>query len=479
MNVSTTNRQPLRPAALTDAALETRVADAWAAEVSACPEEARCLAQDLAGRHAVALVGHFYIAMLKDESAGGFLSHELVERRLAASLQQWLAEVLAGGDDRTIAELIERQLQVGQVHARIGIPAHLVAAGARMIKQKLAGHIEASGADCVTVTKALRYASTVIDLAVEAMIAAYAGAHEESVKDEEAYRYFVGIHHIGLERERQQGCLLEWENLVVFQLATGAPLENLPLLSGSPFGLWYKHKGEPVFNKDPQAGAVAGLIADCDTAVCSLRDEAGCDTPQARTDLMRRLHDYVARIKALTLSMFEKIMELESGRDELTHLLNRRFLPTVLRREVALSSRGRKPFAVIMLDVDHFKAVNDRYGHSVGDLALQAVAAVLVRNLRVSDYAFRYGGEEFLIVVVEVDSVGALSTAERIRQQIARESIVLPEGGSLSLTVSVGVAIHTGHPDYARLIEAADTALYRAKSLGRNRVEMADSDTIR
>lgn len=464
---------------LMDAALEPRVAAAWSAQLEACPDEARRLAMDLAGQHAVALVGHFYSTMLEDEGAAEFLSHEMVEERLAASLQRWLAEVLACGDDRHIGALIERQLEVGQVHARIGIPAHLVASGARMIKQELGSHIEASDADRVTVMNALRYANTVIDLAVEVMIAAYAGAREQSVKDEEAYRYFVGMHHIGLEREKQQGSLLEWENSVVFQLATGAPLENLPLLSASPFGLWYKHKGEPVFGKDPQARAVGRLIAECDDALRSLRDGSIPDTPDTRMELMRQFHDYIARIKTLTLSMFEKIMELESGRDELTHLLNRRFLPTVLRREVALASRGQKPFAVVMLDVDHFKEVNDRYGHSVGDLALQAVAAVLMRNLRVSDYAFRYGGEEFLIVVVEVDAAGAQSLAERIREQIAQEPIALPGGGSLSLTVSVGVAVHTGHPDYAHLIEAADTALYRAKTLGRNRVEMAESDKVR
>lgn len=455
-----------------DAALESRVLTAWSAQMDQCPAAARQLATDLADRHAVALVAHFYNVMLEDAGAGEFLSHEMVEKRLADSLQQWLAEVLAGGDQQTIARLIDRQLEVGYVHARIGIPAHLVATGARMVKQALAGHLEASTADRNTVLDALCYACTVIDLAVEVMIAAYSTAREQSVKDEEAYRYFVGIRHIGLERERQQGCLLEWENAVVFQLATGTPLENLPLLSSSPFGLWFKHKGEPVFNKDPQSAAVAGLISQCDSALLDLRGRPQGDTREGRTALLRQLHDYVSQIKGLTISMFEKIMELESGRDELTHLLNRRFLPTVLRREVALSGRGRKSFAIVLLDVDHFKSVNDRHGHAVGDLALQAVAAVLVRNLRVSDYAFRYGGEEFLLVVVETDADGARTMAERIRQQIAQEVIRLPGGGSLSLTVSIGIAMHTGHPDYARLIEAADTALYRAKTLGRNRIEM-------
>ncbi|MFA7669152.1 MAG: GGDEF domain-containing protein, partial [Burkholderiaceae bacterium] len=258
-----------------------------------------------------------------------------------------------------------------------------------------------------------------------------------------------------------------------FQLATGVPLANLPLLSTSTFGLWFKHKGRPVFNKDPQADTVVELIASCDGAVQELQRSANGNSTEARMVLLRALHDKAAQIKQLTQSMFEKMTELESGRDELTHLLNRRFLSTVLRREVALSGRGRKSFSIAMIDVDHFKAINDQHGHASGDLALQTVAATLLRNLRVSDYAFRYGGEEFLLLLVETDTEQAQLVGERIRKEIADETVRLPNGATLKLTVSVGIASHLGHPDYARTLAAADTALYRAKALGRNRVEIS------
>ena len=456
-----------------DTDLHTRVSTAWCQQLEHTSAEARHLAQRLAHEHAVALVGHFYASMLEDADASEFLSHQMVEQRLAASLHRWLEEVLRGGDAATIETLIARQVEIGNVHARIGIPAHLVAAGARLIKQTLNGHIEQADADTATRFQAVHYATCVIDLTVEAMIAAYSQAREQSVKEEEAYRYFVGVKNIGLERERQQSSLLEWENSVVFQLATGAPLANLPLLSVSTFGLWFKHKGHPVFNKDPQSDTVVALITACDTAVEALQRSRGGDSPEARTGLLRQLHSNATQIKQLTQSMFEKMTELESGRDELTHLLNRRFLSTVLRREVALSGRGRKSFSITMVDVDHFKAINDLHGHAAGDLALQSVAAVLLRNLRVSDYAFRYGGEEFLLLLVETDVEKARMIGERIRREIANENVRLPGGESLKLTVSVGVAPHTGHPDYARTLAAADAALYRAKALGRNRVEVS------
>src|SRR5690606_22588451 len=130
-------------------------------------------------------------------------------------------------------------------------------------------------------------------------------------------------------------------------------------------------------------------------------------------------------------------------------------------------------FAVIIVDLDYFKAINDEHGHAAGDLALQTVAAVLLRNLRVSDYAFRYGGEEFLLVNVETDMDGAREAAERLRREIQQETIRLPGGRTVNLTASIGVALHTGHPDFAQVINAADAALYRAKAFGRNRVELA------
>lgn len=461
-------RQPI-----VDTEIESRVAAAWSRHIDSTPEIARALVQEIARGHAVALVSHFYSVMLGQQDANQFLNNEMVEERLAASLRQWLNDVLLGGDAATLRTLMERQYHVGNVHARIGIPAHLVAAGARLIKDEIAGHIAHSTASTDVRMQAFRYAVNVIDLAIELMIAAYSNAREHSVKEDEAYRYFVGIRHVGLERERQQSTLLEWENSIVFQLATGTPLPNLPMLSTSPFGLWFKHKGAPVFTKDPQAAAVTELIRQCDEAIQRVQDDPHSDTVEARTTLLREVHGIAQQIKQLTQSMFEKMMELESGRDDLTQLLNRRFLPTVLRREIALAERGSLSFAVLMIDVDHFKSINDRHGHAAGDVVLQSVASTIVRNLRVSDYAFRYGGEEFLLVLVETDLKGASAIAERIRNEIARETIRLPGAHSEKVSVSIGLAMHTGHPDYAQLIEAADAALYRAKAEGRNRLRLA------
>ncbi|WP_225218192.1 GGDEF domain-containing protein [Luteimonas colneyensis] len=172
--------------------------------------------------------------------------------------------------------------------------------------------------------------------------------------------------------------------------------------------------------------------------------------------------------------MFDGIGDLESGRDALTRLLNRRFLPTILRREIALQANTGRQFAVLMLDLDHFKAINDTHGHEAGDRALKHVAALLVQNTRGSDYLFRYGGEEFVVVLGSVSRDDALAIAEGLRNAIASSPVTLADGSTLRLTGSIGAAIQDGHPDYERVLARADAAMYAAKRAGRDRVVVDD-----
>ena len=123
----------------------------------------------------------------------------------------------------------------------------------------------------------------------------------------------------------------------------------------------------------------------------------------------------------------------------------------------------------MLLDIDHFKTINDRYGHDVGDRTLQIVAQTLTRMSGSGDFLFRYGGEEFLIVCAEFDAQRVQLLAERIRREIAGQPIELQEQSPIPITVSIGVATYDGHPDYQRLIHHADQALYHAKATGRNR----------
>jgi two-component system cell cycle response regulator len=161
--------------------------------------------------------------------------------------------------------------------------------------------------------------------------------------------------------------------------------------------------------------------------------------------------------------------------DPLTGFYNQRYLS---RHMQTLMAAGQpNGLAVLMLDVDHFKQVNDRWGHQVGDQALMLIAQTLRVRVRVFDSVARYGGEEFVVVMPGTGELDALSAAERLRGAVEEVRFVPEPGVSHPLTISVGVACCPpgGNTTPERLIQAADQALYAAKRAGRNRVEVSET----
>jgi diguanylate cyclase len=164
------------------------------------------------------------------------------------------------------------------------------------------------------------------------------------------------------------------------------------------------------------------------------------------------------------------LAERQAATDGLTGLANNRSFRDVLKRSTALADRAGVPLSALMLDIDHFKKVNDNFGHDRGDQALAAIAAAIAGGIRASDFAARYGGEEFVVLLPDTNLDGALAVAETLRTAIAS----MPLAAIGLLTVSVGVATMPDHAaDGDTLIRAADGALYLAKERGRNRVEVA------
>ncbi|HEY5959729.1 MAG TPA: diguanylate cyclase, partial [Polyangiaceae bacterium] len=158
--------------------------------------------------------------------------------------------------------------------------------------------------------------------------------------------------------------------------------------------------------------------------------------------------------------------------DELTGLLNRRALEEALRRDLARADRDSKPISVLLLDVDHFKHVNDTWGHPAGDAVLTMIGSMLQRSQRTSDVAGRYGGEEFMCVLPSTDLDGARVVAERIRTALL-ERTVPSNGKFIQVSVSIGIATERGpgcRTAYDTIVRRADEQLYRAKAAGRNRV---------
>jgi diguanylate cyclase (GGDEF)-like protein len=170
-------------------------------------------------------------------------------------------------------------------------------------------------------------------------------------------------------------------------------------------------------------------------------------------------------------SMIDRLSEL-SLKDPLTGLSNRRYFQNILVREIEMVARSGEPALLLMLDIDHFKSVNDTHGHPAGDAVLQVVAKTLTACVRPMDTVARFGGEEFVIILPSCQGHYGQQVAERIREAVSALTIPISSGSTLRVTISIGGAYA---PRWVRStaelwLERADIELYRAKSEGRNRV---------
>ncbi|HEY5957380.1 MAG TPA: diguanylate cyclase [Polyangiaceae bacterium] len=182
----------------------------------------------------------------------------------------------------------------------------------------------------------------------------------------------------------------------------------------------------------------------------------------------QQLEAMIHRVEALAIT------------DPLTGLFNRRRFADVLRREFAVTKRYRNVLSCLMLDIDHFKRVNDRHGHDCGDSVLKEVAAILIHNIREVDLACRYGGEEFAILLPHTPKESAMTVADRITACVRQ--LRLSRGNeSVSVTLSVGISSteDVANSDADDLIRTADIALYEAKRSGRDRVAIYGSESER
>ncbi len=162
-------------------------------------------------------------------------------------------------------------------------------------------------------------------------------------------------------------------------------------------------------------------------------------------------------------------------KDPLTGVNNRATLDDSLKREISLAQRYKRQLSLVVLDIDHFKRINDSKGHSAGDCVIRAIADLSTSCIRATDMLFRYGGEEFVILCSNTDTKGAKLLAERIRKRV-QDNPSLCSGETIPVTVSLGIATWESGEDEKRFFARADRALYQAKSDGRNCVRLAENE---
>lgn len=446
----------------------------WNTLVRTASDDCRRLLATVAHRDAALLADAFYATMEVHPQAAPFLTNGVVHDRLYASMMRWVQEIYCD-PPQDAATVVAHQRHVGDVHARIHLPIHLVARGARLLKHVLYNQLALSCSDEPLLRETQAHAGQLMDLALELMSEAYQRNTQRSARNDEAYRLFSLGQNMSVEREKQRSVLLEWGQEVLFMLHRLPQPTVLPALSRSEFGLWFHHKAAAMFEGAPEIELISEIMERVDETIlpqmCVSQEAA--DASGHLQALIMSLQTELDNLKFQLSALFERQLEVENGRDTLTRLLNRRFLPSVLMREIKVATERHSQFAMLMIDVDHFKRVNDEHGHEAGDMVLQQAAMLILNSVRNGDFVFRYGGEEMLVMLVEIEPQVAERIAETLRRRFESNEFLVSMGHKLQVTISVGLAMYDGHPDYQYLINRADQAMYQAKQSGRNRVCVA------
>ncbi|MDX2027648.1 MAG: diguanylate cyclase [Alphaproteobacteria bacterium] len=269
------------------------------------------------------------------------------------------------------------------------------------------------------------------------------------------------------------GWLTAWHRLAFLDLAARSEAEQT--LAPSPFFAQWRDSILKTLPQDqPAIERLAALHDQLHTVARLVLMKTPPGEPVARKDYDSVIAKYQELMQGLR-RLERALSTAASGLDPLTGLRSRSGLPDDLSREHNRFSRTGRPFCVALMDLDHFKNINDSYGHETGDRVLAALANYVSRDLRSFDDAYRWGGEEFLLCLKEADLDKGLLVVERLRAGIEKKPIVLADGTTIPVTASFGVAASSLNAGPDDLLRAADKALYRAKKEGRNRVIAAST----
>ncbi len=250
-------------------------------------------------------------------------------------------------------------------------------------------------------------------------------------------------------------------NELMFQVVSDHTKMTQPILSKTEFGLWFIHKAAYAFSSSEQVQTITEFIYQVDELIQKIGQ---CESQAQAIEMIQSIRAKNREILHLVDQIFQVSQYISSGNDALTQLLNRRYLNTIVSREINFSRKNNSPLTLLAIDADHFKSINDRYGHAAGDDALQFLADVILQYAKGSDYAFRIGGEEFLLLQVDTTIDRALVVAENIRKRVEEATVKnINRCKHFNFTVSIGVHEYDGHPDYQRFFDAVDKALYVAK----------------
>ena len=424
-----------------------------------------------------AIAARFYERISQIPELHPVLENAVVKKNLPEALADWLRGVfLPHPTETAIKALIDRQREVGSVHADINVNLSYFSHALGILKREIYERIRERSADREAAMTTLLTVADLFDILLSFISESYFKNELIHENNELSLKVKGFTQNTAIECERLRSMLLDWlRNTLTFLYQTpDLDSDSLPKLRFSTFGLWVIYKSEYISHPLSISETLKGYIDEIDGALLGAARRR-IEGDAAKTyEAVQVLNDAVSRCSWFISSVVDQALEIDTGMDPLTRLFNRRYLDTILRRQTEIAIRQGLPYSLLLIDIDHFKRVNDNEGHEAGDAVLKQFAEILLLNVRTSDFVFRFGGEEFLVILGNASTVEAWRIGEKIRHRCETRVFRLAGDQTVSVTCSAGIAKFGGHPDYNRLVKEADEALYRAKSTGRNRTVVAE-----
>jgi diguanylate cyclase len=432
---------------------------------------------EIVSESAVDVGQEFFDFLLSRPDSARLLSQALVENYLKPSVTGWLQALLGLRSQDDLDRFVALQKEMGVRHARISLPITEMQVGISLIRRMICNRLAGGFADCRELARAVTAVDSLVDLSIISLSQIYVADVVADARSSQALNLQATGIDMALQTEGLRASLFDWHRQILSLLiAKESNRDRFPAIRRTNFGLWVLHKGDLMFPGSTEVRLLERIVRAIDERFDSLFTASGEVEESVYRRLIEDIEEEVTAATAILSAMTDRTLAMEGGRDALTKLFNRRFLRTVIQREIRLSQSSGDRFGVLLLDVDHFKLINDTFGHETGDRVLKQLAEVLLASVRAGDFVFRYGGEEFLLLVGGMTTEILVMIAEKVRQAVQGHLFRDSQGQALSVTVSIGLALHDGHPDYQRLIATADDALYEAKRSGRNRHVLKGAD---
>ena len=408
-------------------------------------------------------VADFYDHLMRNEAVHFFLSQDQVANRLKDTLGDWLRLTLSSKNKpEEVDAFIAYQVKIGEIHARIDVPLSFVHFGMMILKRHFYRGVLVTELNMQDKLALIEVIDKLFMACLTVMDESYVIKHSINERVTQEYISQLSGKDIALEVERIKSDLLGWYNRLVRAVVFKAKPQQS--IFSSEFGLWVGHKLAMMVANKEQVAQISKLTALIDSLSTELLTASHTEV------LLEQIDERIKELVYLLSIIVDESVFVSQQRDSLTKLIERRFMSPIMQREVRMAITTKLPLSVLMIDIDNFKQVNDVHGHAAGDKVLEVVGHLIRSKLRLVDYAFRYGGEELMVALPELEVNKAVEFAQQICNLVANEVIELENQRRIKVTVSIGAAAFNGSPDYMQMVGDADRKLYEAKRSGKNRV---------